>query len=284
MERKCQCKNLAGNAACCYGLRARMEVVSNIEMLDEVREDVREAPLSQDRKRLRALKVPVSHSKAPGRFYDFSRAVWQGVFKCTMRIRVTGLERLAGLDDGVLIAVSHVSHLDPIVVSALLKRRISWVSRIEFFQNWLFHKVLYHGGAFRVDRRGSALPTIREGLKRLGRGEAIGIFPEGEVMKGGRSVLRGASVKRGVCTLAARSGCPVVPVVVLGTDQLRHVGPWMPAKRGRLWMLVGEPLQAEPDAHTKEGRARFAARLEAEYVKLYAEMREHFGLPETIVP
>ena len=128
------------------------------------------------------------------------------------------------------------------------------------------------------------MPTIREGLKRLGRGEAIGIFPEGEVMNGERSVLRGAAVKRGVCTLAARSGCPVVPVVVLGTDKLRKVGPWLPAKRGKLWMLVGEPLQAGEHARTKKGRAEFAAILEAEYVKLFAEMRREFSLPETIVP
>lgn len=201
-----------------------------------------------------------------------------------MRIRTVGLERIAGLEDGMLIAVSHVSHLDPVVVSTLLSRRISWVSRIEFFQNWIFRKVLFHGGAFRVDRYGAALPTIREGLKRLSRGEAIGIFPEGEVMRGGRSVLRGAAVKRGICTLAARSGCPVVPVVVLGTDTLRNIGPWLPAKRGKLWMLVGEPMLAEPEDCTKEGRARFAARLEEEYVKLYAEIREAFDLPETIAP
>jgi 1-acyl-sn-glycerol-3-phosphate acyltransferase len=144
--------------------------------------------------------------------------------------------------------------------------------------------VLYHGGAFRVDRDGHALPTIREGLKRLARGEAVGIFPEGELMRGENSVLRGASVKRGVCTLAARSGCPVVPVVVLGTDRLAKVGPWMPAKRGKLWVLVGRPMQAEQSVRTKVGRAEFAAELEAEYVKLFAEMREEFGLPESIVP
>ncbi len=263
---------------------ARMEVVSDIAMPLDPSPRVVGAPAVPDRKRQHALSIPVSLSKPPGRFYDVCRVFWLGIFKCTMRIHVSGLEKMAGLEDGMVLAVSHVSHLDPIVVSAMLARRVSWVSRIEFFQNWISRKVLYHGGAFRVDRIGAALPTIREGLKRLGRGEIVGIFPEGEVMEGERSVLRGASVKRGVCTLAARSGCPVVPVVVIGTDRLRHVGPWLPAKRGTLWMLVGEPMQAEPGDHTKEGRRRFAARLEAEYVKLYAEIRRTFGLPETIVP
>jgi hypothetical protein len=49
-------------------------------------------------------------------------------------------------------------------------------------------------------------------------------------------------------------------------------------------MLVGEPLQAGEAARTKKGRAEFAATLEAEYVKLFAEMRNEFDLPESIVP
>jgi 1-acyl-sn-glycerol-3-phosphate acyltransferase len=166
-----------------------MEVVSNAELIEGRPRTSNTGRLRRVRKRMRAEDIPVSHSKPPGRFYDFCRVLWTGVFKCTMRIKASGLEAIQQSEGGVLIAVSHVSHLDPVVVSALLQRRISWVSRIEFYQKWISRTVLYHGGAFRVDRRGAALPTIREGLKRLGRGEAVGIFPEGEVMNGERSVF-----------------------------------------------------------------------------------------------
>ncbi len=209
--------------------------------------------------------------------------MWLGIFGFTMRIRSSGVHPLAS-DGGLLIAVSHVSHLDPIVVSALLRRRISWVSRVEFYQQWFMRAVLYHGGAFQVDRKGQALPTIREGLRRLKGGEAVGIFPEGELMCGTNSVLRGAGIKQGVCLLAARSGKPVLPVVVLGTDRLRSLGPWLPARRGRLWVHIGMPIHAEIGGNTRQGRAAFAERLVAEYVRLYAEMRVNFDLPESIVP
>ena len=218
-------------------------------------------------------------SKAPGRFYDFWRIVWRGVFAFTMRVKSSGLGA-AREKGGMLIAVSHVSHLDPIVISAVIPRRISWMSRVEFHQQWLMRNVLYHGGAFQVDRQGAALPAIREGLRRLERGEAIGIFPEGGLVQGSDSVLRGASIKRGVCLLAARSGRPVLPVIVLGTNELGRLGPWMPAKRGRLWVSIGTAMHTPPGSNTRAGRAAFAARLEAEYVRLYGEMRATFDLPD----
>ena len=196
-----------------------------------------------------------------------------------MRMKTSGLEGVHG-NGGVLIAVSHVSHLDPIVISAVIGRRISWMSRVEFHKQWLMRNVLYHGGAFQVDRAGSALPAIREGLRRLDRGEAVGIFPEGELVRGLNSVLRGASIKRGVCLLAARSGRPVLPMIVLGTEKLGGFGPWMPAKRGRLWIHVGTIMHASAESNTRIGRAAFAAELEAEYVRLYGEMRIAYGLAD----
>lgn len=228
--------------------------------------------------------VPVkAGSKQPASFYAFCRSLWRGIFTCTMRVECVGLETL-NAKDGFVIAVSHVSHLDPVVMSVVTSRKISWVSRIEFYRYWPMRTVLYLGGALRVDRQGSAIPTIREGLRRLARGEAVGIFPEGELMRGEQSVLRGARIKQGVCTLAAWSGKPVVPVIVLGTHRLVNIGPWLPAKRGRLWVYVGAPIFAGPGARTHAGRAEFAAALEAEYVRLYAKAREAFKLDESIVP
>jgi 1-acyl-sn-glycerol-3-phosphate acyltransferase len=194
-----------------------------------------------------------------------------------------GLEHLPA-EGGVILAVCHVSHLDPVVVSTLLPRRIGWVARIEFYRSWMVRAFLHSGGAFPVNRKGAALPTVREGLRRLRRGEVVGIFPEGEIMRGRASVLRGGRLKRGACLLAARSGCPVVPVVVLGTDRLGNIGPWLPAKRGRLWLRIGPAMRPDQEGAAKISRAEFAGRLEAEFVKLFVEGQRDWGLPESIVP
>jgi 1-acyl-sn-glycerol-3-phosphate acyltransferase len=194
-----------------------------------------------------------------------------------------GMENVAGVG-GTIIAVSHVSHLDPIVVSAMLRRRISWVSRIEFYQQVFMRGILREGGAFPVDRAGLARPTVREALRRLADGEMVGIFPEGELMTGEKSVLRGAKIRQGVCWLAARSGRPVLPVVVLGTDRLATISPWLPAKRGRLWVSVGRPISGAAFTSDREGRNQFEAVIVAEYVRLYAELRETYRLPGSIAP
>jgi len=222
-------------------------------------------------------------SKKPGLFYAIAGIPWQIAFWFTMRIKTHGLEH-AEQPGGALIAISHLSHLDPVVVSSLVKRKISWVSRKEFYQYRLMRMFLQHGGAFQVDRQGSALPTIREGLKRLRTGEMVGIFPEGEVVSGADSMFYGAKIKRGVCLLSAHSGCPIIPVVVLGSNRLTELGPWLPAKRGKLWVYVGKPIAAQPNGKGRAGRASFAMEVERSFRDLYAEACDHFGLPRNIAP
>lgn len=223
------------------------------------------------------------HAKPPGRFYRFQRVVFRAVLWLTMRWRVDGRGHEPA-EGGYLVAVCHLNHLDPVLVSSILKRPIGWVSRVEFCRRRLMRLFLYHSGAFPVNRSGYARPALREGLRRLAAGEVVGIFPEGEIMSGADTVLRGGKLRQGVCWLAARSGRPVLPVIVLGSDQLAKVQPWLPAKRGRLWFAAGPVLTAPPDAHTKSGRAAFAARLEAEFRRLASETRERYQLPESIVP
>ncbi len=221
--------------------------------------------------------------QAPGRFYSFMRVLWRFVFQCTMRVKSARLEALSS-EGGCLIAVCHVSHLDPVFVSVCAPRRISWMAREEFYANPVCARYLDAMGAFRVNRQGRALPAVREALRRLARGEAVGLFPEGEIVRAAASVVHGGTIRRGVALLAARSGRPVIPVVVAGTHRLSAPGPWLPARRGRLWIMAGEPLLAPAGAHTRAGRAAFAAELERTFVSLYAGLRQEFSLPADAIP
>ncbi len=200
-----------------------------------------------------------------------------------MRIRAFGLER-ARRPGGWLLACSHVSHLDPFCIGSQLTRKIDWMARIEFYRRRCTRALLGAVHAFPVNRQGVPVKAIKTALERLKAGEVVGVFPEGEIKSGQESVLRGAKIKRGVCLLAARANCPVLPCVILGTEKLNAVGPWLPARRGRLWIACGdfiEPVHG-PDKHA--ARAEMAARIEQALTELYARLKREYALDDSILP
>jgi len=215
--------------------------------------------------------------------HRFARHFGGIVFSNTLRMSTLGLEH-ARRPGGYLIACSHVSHLDPFCVSVLLPRKIGWMARIEFYRRRWAAWMLGVAYAFPVNRQGVPVRAIKTALARLGRGEVVGMFPEGEIKGRADSVLFGGPIKRGVCLLAQRSGCPVLPCVVLGTDKLNTVDPWLPRLRGRLWIACGELIEPVHGPDRRAARAEMAARIEQALAGLYAQLREKYGLDDSIVP
>lgn len=200
-----------------------------------------------------------------------------------MRIRAFGLESL-DRPGAWLLACSHVSHLDPFCIGSQMSRKVGWMARIEFYRRCWTRALLSAVHAFPVNRQGVPVQAIKTALKRLQSGEIVGVFPEGEIKSGQESVLRGAKIKRGVCLLAARANCPVLPCVVLGTDKLNEIGPWLPMRRGRLWIACGEFIEPVQGPNKHAARAEMAARIEKALVELYARLRREYGLEDSILP
>ncbi len=215
--------------------------------------------------------------------YWIIRTFIRAVFFCTMRIRRHGLEQ-ANPHGGYILACAHVSHLDPFCVSAVWPRKIGWMARVEFYRRRWSAIAMGAMHAFPVNRQGVPVRAIRTALQRLERGEVVGVFPEGEIMQGAASVLRGGRIKRGVCLLAIRSGRPVVPCVILGTEKLLTVDPWLPARRGRLWVVSGEPLFPPTGPDRRALRAKFAAEIERAFAQLYCELRARWPLDAAEAP
>jgi 1-acyl-sn-glycerol-3-phosphate acyltransferase len=209
------------------------------------------------------------------------------IFVMTVRVRTKGVSA-AAQPGGYLLACSHVSHLDPFCLGGVLPRRVGWMARVEFFRKGWTVALMRIAHAFPVNRQGVPVRAIRTALARLARGEVVGMFPEGEIKTGSASALRGGPIKRGVCLLAARSGRPVLPCVILGTDKLNALDPWLPMLRGRLWVACGEfiePASEPPTApERRAARAEMAARIEKALAALYADLQREYGLDDTVVP
>jgi 1-acyl-sn-glycerol-3-phosphate acyltransferase len=202
---------------------------------------------------------------------------------CTLRagiLRPEAAERAGGY----VLACSHLSHIEPFIVGALIQRQVDWMSRIEFYRRWwsaLFLKLI---GAFPVNRQGIPVTALRTAIERAEAGRVIGMFPEGGVVSGADSVCRGGKIKRGVCFIAYRANVPAVPCVVIGTDKLNAIGPWLPFRRARVWLAFGEPVWADRTLRPKVARQKMAEELERIYVALYRELLSTFGLDERPVP
>lgn len=212
--------------------------------------------------------------------YAIGNSICRFVHFCCFREVVLHGERLER-PGGYILACTHLSHLEPILVSRFSRRRIDWMARIEFYRYHVIARLLDALDAFPVDRFGIPVRAIRTAIDRVRRGRIVGIFPEGGVAHGSDSVMHGAAFKKGVCVVAYRSGAPVVPVVMVGTDKLMRVGPWLPFRNARVWMIVGEPVfprLGEP--RRRVARELMARDLQARFRELYLELCASCGLDQ----
>src|SRR5262245_8830441 len=82
-------------------------------------------------------------------------------------------------DGGYLLAPTHLSHVEPLILTAMIDRPVSWMARIEFRRIPMIAWLLDRCGVFFIDRKGVPVRAIRAAIKQSSRGRVVGIFPEG---------------------------------------------------------------------------------------------------------
>lgn len=200
--------------------------------------------------------------------------------------------QMADRDGPFILALTHLSHLDPFLSCVVVRRRqIDWMARVEFFKYRAFDRFMRSVDAICVRRFGVSASAVRQALDRLRIGRAIGICPEGGVAQGDRSIMRGAPMKQGICLIACRAGVPILPCIMLGTDKLNRVTPWIPFRRGRLYVAFGKSLiqpvkltGAENRTQRRAAWDKLSMELSKEYQSLFRETMEAFKLEESFVP
>ncbi|WP_051222168.1 1-acylglycerol-3-phosphate O-acyltransferase [Conexibacter woesei] len=174
--------------------------------------------------------------------YWIVRALFQPFFHLYFRMSRIGREHIPA-DGPVIFAANHRSFLDPFVIACMSRRPLYYVAKKELFAKPLTAWFLNSLGAFPIDRGAAdqdAMSTAREILQR---GDSVLIFPEGTRIRPGTL----GSPKRGVGRLALETGAPVVPVAVIGTENIRRGWRIRPHK---VSIRAGAPLRfptvAEP--------------------------------------
>jgi len=211
--------------------------------------------------------------------YAAGKLVARGIFFCTMRVRQLRPE-IAERAGGYVLALTHQGHLDPFCSATLIRRRMRWLTRKEFYKHRPLGWLLDRTGAIKVNRQGISAGAIRRAVELARAGEVIGICPEGGTVCGGEAVFRGGAIKRGVCSIAIRAGVPIVPCVMLGTHALSRVKPWLPFKHARLWVVYGQPIDPPEAKSTRATRDALAKKLSEAFTKLYREANATFGFDD----
>jgi 1-acyl-sn-glycerol-3-phosphate acyltransferase len=154
------------------------------------------------------------------------------------RVEVVGAENVPRRGS-VIIVSNHLNNADPGLVGAFLRRRVVFMAKEEMFHwpIWGFYVRLI--GVFPVRRFEADLKALRRAVQVVRRGHALVMFPEGTRSKTG-SMSRGHP---GTAMVALRSGAPILPVAVTGTEVVRIPGVFLrPFRRTRVRLVVGEPF------------------------------------------
>ncbi|NJP46417.1 lysophospholipid acyltransferase family protein [Actinacidiphila epipremni] len=177
-------------------------------------------------------------------FYTVLKYVFLGpLLRLFFRPRIEGLENVPETG-AAIIAGNHLSFSDHFVMPAILPRRITFLAKAEYFTGpglkGRLTAAFFRGiGQIPVDRSGGSASqsAIDAALGVLGRGELLGIYPEGTRSHDGR-LYRG---RTGVAVMALRGNAPVIPCAMLGTFELQPPGRKFP-RLGRVTIRFGEPL------------------------------------------
>jgi glycerol-3-phosphate dehydrogenase (NAD(P)+) len=149
--------------------------------------------------------------------YLLVRAVLLPFFLVYFRLERIGAEHLPR-SGPLILAANHRSFLDPFVIGALTRRPVYYVAKRELFarrwQAWLLNSL----GAFPIDRGAGDEDAMATARAILARGDCVVIFPEGTRTRSGPL----GRPHRGLGRLALQSGARVVPVAVLGTEDVRR--------------------------------------------------------------
>jgi 1-acyl-sn-glycerol-3-phosphate acyltransferase len=141
------------------------------------------------------------------------------LFTVLMRVRAQGLERVPR-EGGLVLVCNHLTDLDPLVLGALIPRQLHFMAKEELFRNKLLGRWLALCGSFPIRRGEVDRAALKHAEELLRDGRVVMVFPEGH--RSTSAQLQEA--RAGAVMLASRTGSPILPLAIAGTEYLSARG------------------------------------------------------------
>jgi 1-acyl-sn-glycerol-3-phosphate acyltransferase len=190
-----------------------------------------------------------------GRLYPVAKAILRPLFRLGWRIHLRGAGNLPA-DGAAILCPNHTSVIDSFLLPSVLPRRITFVGKAEYLDDWKTKHLFPALGMIPIDRGGgdSSTRALDAAAAVLGRGELFGIYPEGTRSRDGK--LRKGHT--GPARLALRTGAPLVPIGIVGTREIQPPGASAPHPFRPCEIRIGRPI--DPHVHADGGDARLVLR------------------------
>jgi 1-acyl-sn-glycerol-3-phosphate acyltransferase len=171
--------------------------------------------------------------------YWVFKVILSPVFFCGWRVKVTGRQNVPS-HGPVILAPNHTSFCDSFFLPLVLRRKVTFVAKAEYFDSWKTAWFFRAAGQIPMRRDGGSASERALAAARdvLNSGGVLGIYPEGTRSPDGR-LYRGHT---GVARLALQCGVPVIPVGLIGTTDVQPVGSNMLRPFKRVKVEFGKPL------------------------------------------
>jgi 1-acyl-sn-glycerol-3-phosphate acyltransferase len=184
---------------------------------------------------------PKSTNKQPAPDYErhtlrgFARKVVRflvlALLRLLVRLKIDRIETVPPTGPALIVS-NHLHNIDPVLAIAAFPRPVHYMAKKEAYHVPVLKQLMNFVGAFPVDRGKADRTAIRRAEGALAQGIPVGMFPEGT-----RSVTRSLqNAHAGAGMLAVRSGAPVIPLVITGSERLPFNG-----KKGKLQSTAKMP-------------------------------------------
>ncbi|MGP0030806.1 MAG: lysophospholipid acyltransferase family protein [Acidimicrobiales bacterium] len=189
---------------------------------------------------------------APGRHQDFAvepaskllyrimRRLFVALMWALFRPRVVG-RRYVPEAGPVILAPVHRSFADFGFTAFCTRRKLFFMAKDSLWAKPWLGRLLYYVGAFPVHRESADREALQRAEDVLRKGQCLVLFPEG-TRREGRAV---EDLMEGAAFLSARTGAPVVPIGIGGSDLAMPKGKLLP-KPLTIHVVIGAAIAPPP--------------------------------------